>query len=88
MEERIPSQRFLFPHQLEVTPEDADIILNNESIFKNSGFDVKHRSENTFVINAAPALLLEGEIEKSFLNLIDNIKSEGCDINRERPWRG
>ena len=84
MEERIPSQKFLFPHQVEVTQEDMDIIMNNWNMIIKSGFDIIQKDKNYFLINSAPALLLEGEIEKSFLSLVDDIKSEGYNIDRER----
>ncbi|MBU1626362.1 hypothetical protein KKB18_03255, partial [bacterium] len=83
-EERIPSQRFLFPLQLEVTPEDIDIITDNGNLITASGFDIEQKGGNNLIIQAAPVLIHEGEVEKSFLNLVDDIRNEGCDIDRER----
>jgi len=82
-EERISSQRYLLPIFIEVTPEDNELIINNKDIIRNSGFDVKKKSTNCWSINEAPVLLHESEIEQSFLNLVDDIRKSGRDMDKE-----
>jgi len=83
-EEKVPSQKFLFPPSADLSPEDTEILMNNIDIINASGFEVEHKSGSRWLIKAAPVLLHEEELEKSFLNLLDDIKLEGFNIDRER----
>jgi len=76
-EGRIDSQELLFPVQLELTARDADLMRRAVTQFERLGFFLDHFGENSFVLRAAPSLLLETDHQAVILDIIDTVARDG-----------
>lgn len=70
-ERSIPRQRLMFPAQVEVEPEQADILEKHAELLGELGFAVSHFGDETWVIKAVPALA--GSVEPAEL-LFDSLE--------------
>ena len=75
-DQKIESQRLLFPVQLELSPHNVQVLINNTGVFSKLGFEVEQFGRNSFLIKATPHILGK-EIQKQFIiDLIDEISDE------------
>jgi DNA mismatch repair protein MutL len=75
-DQKIESQRLLFPIQLELPPHNVQVLINNTGLFSKLGFEVEQFGRNSFLIKATPHILGK-EIKKQFIiDLIDEISDE------------
>lgn len=69
-------QHLLIPHKVEVSPLQKELLEANAEIMKELGFEVQNLGGNTFLINTVPQELAELEIEKIFLDMLDEFGDE------------
>ena len=75
-DQKIESQRLLFPIQLELPPHNVQVLINNTDLFSKLGFEVEQFGRNSFLVKATPHILGK-EIKKQFIiDLIDEISDE------------
>lgn len=75
-DQKIESQRLLFPIQLEFPPHNAQVLMDNIEFFSTLGFEVEQFGRYSFLIKAMPHILGK-EIDKQFIiDLIDEISDE------------
>ncbi|MFQ5868047.1 MAG: DNA mismatch repair endonuclease MutL [bacterium] len=75
-DQRIESQRLLFPIQLELPPHNVQVLIENIDLFSKLGFEVEEFGRYSFLVKATPHILGK-EIEKQFIiDLIDEISDE------------
>ena len=75
-DQRIESQRLLFPIQLELPPHNVQVLIENIDLFSKLGFEVEQFGHNSFLVKATPHILGK-EIQKQFIiDLIDEISDE------------
>jgi len=75
-DQKIESQRLLFPIQLELPPHNVQVLIDNIEFFSRLGFEVEQFGRYSFLIKATPHILGK-EIEKQFIiDLIDEISDE------------
>jgi len=75
-DQKIESQRLLFPIQLELPPHNVQVLIDNIELFSRLGFEVEQFGRYSFLIKATPHILGK-EIEKQFIiDLIDEISDE------------
>lgn len=71
------SQILLTPTVIELNPEDYAYYIENEAVFKNSGFDITEFGENTINIREVPIILGKPDIKNLFNEILDNLKNMG-----------
>jgi len=75
-DQKIESQRLLFPIQLELSPHNVQVLTDNIHFFSKLGFEVEQFGRYSFLIKATPHILGK-EIEKQIItDLIDEISAE------------
>jgi len=75
-DQKIESQRLLFPIQLELPPHNVQVLTDNLDFFSRLGFEVEQFGHYSFLIKATPHILGK-EIEKQIIiDLIDEISAE------------
>jgi DNA mismatch repair protein MutL len=81
---QIPTQMFLFPIQIELTSDDSELIMSNPDLIKASGFEIEHSNDNNWLLKGIPIIVKDENSEKAFINLLDDIRSSGKDLDREK----
>ncbi|WML35003.1 DNA mismatch repair endonuclease MutL [Clostridium sp. OS1-26] len=76
-ENKVMSQVLITPAVIELTPEDYDYYLENNDIFKKSGFNIEVFGENTISIREVPLILGKPDIKNLFMDILDNLKNMG-----------
>ena len=71
------SQILLTPTVIELNHEDYAYYIENEAVFKNSGFDITEFGENTISIREVPIILGKPDIKNLFNEILDNLKNMG-----------
>ena len=71
------SQILVTPTVIELNPEDYAYYIENEAVFKNSGFDIVEFGENTISIREVPIILGKPDIKNLFNDILDNLKNMG-----------
>ncbi len=71
------SQILLTPTVIELSPDDYAYYIENEAVFKNSGFDIIEFGENTISIKEVPIILGKPDIKNLFNDILDNLKNMG-----------
>ena len=71
------SQILLTPTVIELNHEDYAYYIENEVVFKNSGFDIIEFGENTISIREVPIILGKPDIKNLFNDILDNLKNMG-----------
>ena len=77
-------QEVLFPEVLEVTPEEEDAIEENAERIGRVGFVLRKFGKRTYVIEAVPATLKDGEKRRVLTEIIDEVienRRESEDID-------
>lgn len=76
-EHQVISQLLISPVIIELLPEDHCYYIENSEIFNNVGFNIEIFGENTISIREVPFILGKPEIDKLFLEILDNLKNMG-----------
>lgn len=71
------SQILLTPTVIELNHDDYAYYVENETVFKNSGFDIIEFGENTISIREVPIILGKPDIKNLFNEILDNLKNMG-----------
>ena len=71
------AQILLTPTVIELSPDDYAHYIENEEVFKNSGFDIIEFGENTISIREVPIILGKPDIKNLFNEILDNLKNMG-----------
>ncbi|MBK5240525.1 DNA mismatch repair endonuclease MutL [Clostridium sp.] len=71
------SQILLIPLVIELKHEDYAYYIENEAVFKNTGFDIIEFGENTISIREVPIILGKPDIKYLFNDILDNLKNMG-----------
>ena len=71
------SQILVTPTVIELSYEDYAYYIENEAVFKNSGFDIIEFGENTISIREVPIILGKPDIRNLFNDILDNLKNMG-----------
>jgi len=79
-----PQQQQLFPQVLEFAPSDTALIKEISEDIKILGFDIDEFGQGSFVVNAVPADLLEGNIKQVIEGLLENYKQSRNTIGQGR----
>ena len=70
----IDSQELIFPLTMELPVSEFLLIMENDEIFKKTGFEIEEFSDNTVIIRSVPVLAGNDKIDELIKNMIDNIK--------------
>ena len=71
------AQILLTPTVIELSSDDYEHYIENEEVFKNSGFDIIEFGENTISIKEVPIILGKPDIKNLFNEILDNLKNMG-----------
>ena len=71
------SQILITPTVIELNHEDYAYYIENEEVFKNSGFDIIEFGENTISIREVPIILGKPDVKNLFNDILDNLKNMG-----------
>ena len=77
-------QRSLFPHTLQLSTVDGEILREIAGELLNLGFEINELGGGSFVINSVPADLPVNEIEEFIDGLLEDIKKNRSDLGTER----
>jgi len=77
MNSEVLSQILLTPTVIELSQDDYAYYIENELVFKNSGFDIIEFGENTISIKEVPIILGKPDIKNLFNEILDNLKNMG-----------
>ncbi len=83
-ENRMATQKELFPHQMSFSAEDAEILKDIRKDLVLIGFSIKDLGKNTFVIDGTPADCTDQDINQLLEGIIENYKNNLQDLNIER----
>lgn len=78
------AQKLLFPHQIEVTPEEEEVIDEHLERITRMGFELRKFGKRTYVVEAVPAHLKESQHRTILRDMIDEaieIRSRTSDVN-------
>jgi len=76
-QKQVISQLLISPVIIELLPEDYCYYIENKDIFNKAGFNIEIFGENTISIREVPLILGKPEINKLFLEILDNLKNMG-----------
>jgi len=68
------SQQLLFPHKVELSPEDYSVLLEILVFMKQIGFEIIEFGERTILIQAVPADIRAGTEGQVLTEIIDNFR--------------
>jgi DNA mismatch repair protein MutL len=77
-------QRSLFPHTLELSPMDSEILRDLSGDLIDLGFEINELGGGAFVINSVPSDLPVKEIEEFIDGLLEDVKKNRSDLGTER----
>jgi DNA mismatch repair protein MutL len=73
----IPSQPLLMPMSLRVTVAEAGLVAQRHEILEALGFDVDCTGPETVVVRAAPAILLDADVEALMRDMLADWREQG-----------
>lgn len=73
----IISQPLLMPLVFELSDEDFAFYLENQDVFKNSGFNIEIFGDNTLNIKECPYILGKADLKEFFIATLNDIKNLG-----------
>lgn len=83
---RVASQQLLFPENIRLASNDADILKGLIDEISSIGFDISPLKKNTFVVNAVPADLEEPDGLQDLLEgILENYKINKVSLKDNRP---
>jgi len=69
-------QNLLIPIKVEVSPLQKELLEENVNELKEFGYEIQNLGGNTFLLNSVPYELAELEVEKIFLDLLDEFEND------------
>lgn len=82
--EQAPSQKLLLPETIELSPRDAVFLRGQLSELTRLGVGLSEFGERTFLLDALPPFVKVGDARKFALDLVDELKAAGQDVNAAR----
>ena len=79
-----PAQRLLLPETLELSPRDANFLRGQLATLTRLGVGLSEFGERTFLLDALPPFVKVADARSFALNLVDELKSAGQDVNSAR----
>ena len=79
-----PSQKLLLPETVELSPRDAQFLRLNLDALCRLGMGLSEFGERTFLLDGLPPFVKSSEPRKFVLEVIDQLKSAGQDVNTLR----
>ena len=79
-----PAQRLLLPETLELSPRDANFLRNQLATLTRLGVELSEFGERTFLLDALPPFVKVADARHFALNLVDELKAAGQDVNSAR----
>jgi DNA mismatch repair protein MutL len=83
-EQGVPTQRLLLPITLEVTPKDADWILNHLPVLERAGIGIEAFGANTFKVDALPTFLRTDDPVQLLREIIDDLRETSVQTSKLR----
>jgi len=82
--EQAPSQKLLLPETIELSPRDATFLRGQLAGLSRLGVGLSEFGERTFLLDALPPFVKVGDARKFALDLVDELKAAGQDVNSAR----
>jgi DNA mismatch repair protein MutL len=79
-----PSQKLLLPETIELSPRDANFLREQLSVLTKLGVGLNEFGERTFLLDALPPFVKVGDARKFVLDLVDELKAAGREMNLAR----
>ncbi len=76
-----PSQRLLLPQTIELPPRDASFLREQLPALAKLGVGLSEFGERTFLLDALPPFVQASDPRRFVLDLVDELKSVGREIN-------
>jgi DNA mismatch repair protein MutL len=80
----VPSQRLLLPETIELSVRDAQFLREQISSLTRLGVGLGEFGERTFLLDALPPMVKSPEPRRFVLELIDELKAAGQQLNSQR----
>lgn len=82
--EQAPSQKLLLPETIELAPRDANFLHGQLDVLTRLGVGLNEFGEQTFLLDALPPFVKVGDARRFTLDLVDELKAAGQDVNSAR----
>lgn len=82
--EQAPSQKLLLPETIELSPRDANFLRGQLEALTRLGVGLSEFGEQTFLLDALPPFVKVGDARRFTLDLVDELKAAGQDVNSAR----
>jgi DNA mismatch repair protein MutL len=82
--ELAPSQKLLLPETIELSPRDANFLRGQLEPLTRLGVGLSEFGEQTFLLDALPPFVKVGDARRFTLDLVDELKAAGQDVNSAR----
>jgi DNA mismatch repair protein MutL len=79
-----PSQKLLLPETIELSPRDARFLHDQLAALTRLGVGLSEFGERTFLLDALPPFVKVGDARRFIINLVDELKAAGRDVNTAR----
>ena len=79
-----PSQKLLLPETIELSPRDAQFLRDQLAALTRLGVGLNEFGERTFLLDALPPFVKVGDARRFVLNLVDELKAAGREVNSAR----
>ena len=82
--ELAPSQKLLLPETIELSPRDSNFLRGQLDALTRLGVGLSEFGEQTFLLDALPPFVKVGDARRFTLDLVDELKAAGQDVNSAR----
>ena len=82
--ELAPSQKLLLPETIELSPRAANFMRGQIEALTRLGVGLSEFGEQTFLLDALPPFVKVGDARRFALDLVDELKAAGQDVNSAR----
>lgn len=82
--DQAPSQKLLLPETIELSPRDAQFLREQLAQLTRLGVGLNEFGERTFLLDALPPFVKVGDARRFTLDLVDELKAAGRDVNSAR----
>jgi DNA mismatch repair protein MutL len=79
-----PSQKLLLPETIELSPRDSQFLREQLAELTRLGVGLSEFGERTFLLDALPPFVKVGDARRFVLDLVDELKAAGRDVNSAR----
>lgn len=83
-DQKAASQQELFPRNLVVSPDDAEILREIKEELEITGFSIKELGSNTFVVDGTPSGYENNNINDLIEGVLENYKKDIKDVNIDK----